>query len=247
MPASSPPSRKKRARTKPETDENTDSSNNLAAPVFQDQNLQIVYDFLAQQNRPFSLQNIVDSLANKADLKKAALEKAISELVASDFVSCKEYGKTKLFLIRQKGFVLPTPEEAAALDQRLESLTAELGQISAVCRELETQLDRLNAQPRTEEAKDRVAVLQRDIEEATERIESLKEQGADFDDKTRITIQHRYEHALKGWRLRRSLAKQIIVQMAEGLERKPQALAEEIGIEVDADDWLGPSRRPASR
>ncbi|KAK4529975.1 hypothetical protein CCYA_CCYA03G0832 [Cyanidiococcus yangmingshanensis] len=247
MPASSPPSsRKKRARTKSENDENADSSNKPAAPVFRDTNLQIVYDFLAAQNRPFSLQNIVDSLASRSELKKTALEKAISELVASEYVTCKEYGKTKLYLIRQQGIALPTAGETAALDQRLESLQEELGRVTAACRERETQISQLSAQPQTEEAKERLEILQRSIDEANQRLGTLQARAAGYDDERRQQIQRRHEQAQKGWRLRRNLAKQIVMQMAEGLERKPQALAEEIGIEVDSDDWLGPSRRAAT-
>jgi 26S proteasome regulatory subunit (ATPase 3-interacting protein) len=246
MPAKSPSTRKKRARTKDEDEENVDTGNQTTAPTFRDKNLQLVHDFLASQNRPFSLQNILDSLANKGDMKKAALDKALTELVTSEYVTCKEYGKAKLYLIRQKNIALPSAEETAALDSRLETLANELEELSAECQVLEAKISELSAQPRTEEAKERVALLETETATIDERIEKLQVHCAGYDSSRRQYIQQQHERALKALRLRRSRARQIILQMAEGMERKPRELADEIGIESDSDDWLTASRSVVS-
>jgi len=85
----------------------------------------LVNEFLVRTNRPQSVTNIVDALqAAPTPLKKAAVDRATASLVARGDVTLKEYGKAKVFITNQSTIDVPSPEERAAIDERLAQLEA---------------------------------------------------------------------------------------------------------------------------
>ncbi len=70
-----------------------------------------------QQNRPYSIQNIFDNL--RKAVKKPALQKALDELVEEKLITCKEYGKSQIFLYNQSNIEEVPDEEIKKVDQNM--------------------------------------------------------------------------------------------------------------------------------
>jgi hypothetical protein len=84
----------------------------------------LIAQYLHQQTRPYSAIQVFDNLHKR--VPKGTVEKVL-QLLATDEtaeVRSKEYGKLKLFWSEQANKNIPSEEERAALEDRLESLRA---------------------------------------------------------------------------------------------------------------------------
>jgi len=69
----------------------------------------VKYHFNLQQNRPYSLINIIDNLHGR--IAKSIAVKVLEELVASKILILKEYGKFQLYLANQDNFPTTSNDE----------------------------------------------------------------------------------------------------------------------------------------
>jgi len=53
--------------------------------------------YMEKQNRPYSIQNILDNMHGK--VKKTICQKVLDDLTEEKLLTCKEYGKAKIYLI----------------------------------------------------------------------------------------------------------------------------------------------------
>lgn len=231
---------KKRARTtsKSKEEESLEDETQTTSNVFvsDDPSVLAVYAFLADQNRPFSVQNIIDGLASKTGLKKGAVERALAELVEKQHATCKEYGKSKIYITKQANISLPSDEEMKALDAQLGERTNELDEVSAKCQHFQGELQRLVAEPRTADAQSRVQQLQTEIIDAKARCAKWEQRAGGYDESKRRLILKNHQAALRAWKRRKHLVKSIVQQMADGMERRPSDLSIEMGIEEDKEN-----------
>ena len=61
-----------------------------------------IAEYMERQNRPYSVQNIIDNLHGR--VKKKQVEKITEGLVEEKVLTVKEYGKSKIFMINQDIF-----------------------------------------------------------------------------------------------------------------------------------------------
>eukprot|EP00187_Rhodella_violacea_P015879 CAMPEP_0184730824 /NCGR_PEP_ID=MMETSP0314-20130426/48815_1 /TAXON_ID=38298 /ORGANISM="Rhodella maculata, Strain CCMP 736" /LENGTH=95 /DNA_ID=CAMNT_0027197077 /DNA_START=102 /DNA_END=386 /DNA_ORIENTATION=- len=78
-----------------------------------------VLEYMQTQNRPFSVQNIVDAL-QKHSIKKTAVDRSLASLLDAASITQKLYGKSAVYLVAQP----PPPDasahaETAALDAQI--------------------------------------------------------------------------------------------------------------------------------
>ena len=69
---------------------------------------------MIKQNRPYSLQNVIDNMHGKVPRK--ICQTVLDALTDQKVLQMKEYGKAKLYLANQDNFPEPSPEELAQLD-----------------------------------------------------------------------------------------------------------------------------------
>jgi hypothetical protein len=58
-----------------------------------------VFDYMEKQNRPYNLLNVFDNLHGK--IKKPSLENLLNELTEEGKLTCKEFGKNKVYFLNQ--------------------------------------------------------------------------------------------------------------------------------------------------
>lgn len=92
---------------------------------------QVIAEWMEKQNRPYSVQNLLDNFQHQ--LKRAQCVRITDQLVESSILTCKEYGKAKVFLINQDCFPETNPEQLRLLDEQIQVRKDE-------CRELEDAL-----------------------------------------------------------------------------------------------------------
>jgi len=73
-----------------------------------------VLKYMEQQNRPYSIQNIMDNMHGR--IPKKICENVLQKLVDENHLSCKEFGKAKVYLANQDKFPTTSQAELDALD-----------------------------------------------------------------------------------------------------------------------------------
>eukprot|EP00871_Galdieria_phlegrea_P001418 jgi/Galph1/2277/GphlegSOOS_G937.1 len=191
-----------------------------------------VLHFLEQQNRPFSVQNIVDFL-QKEGIKKAACEKILSSLVEREIVSFKEYGKAKIYLFRQDTIEIPDDDELQKMDEEISTKEAEYSSLSEQVAQLEKQVSLLQSQMTLEQARDKKQELEQLVEQMEEKLQSLSSGIQLVDPAERRQLQQTLLQNVSQWKQRKRMAKDIFDAIAENANLKFKDLCEQIGIEDD--------------
>lgn len=192
----------------------------------------VVLEFLKTRNRPFSVQNIVDSL-QKAGIKKTAAERSLASLVEKKLVTKKEYGKAKIFIAAQELINIPSQEEVDELDAEIKKLQEELSSVSGQVDELSKNANRLRSELTLEEAKEKAAELNEAIEAKEKKIRSLGDGSTLMSKEDKQKLELSYYHARSLWKKYRRIVTDITDAVGEASGKKRSELFEELAIESD--------------
>mmetsp|Transcript_6393 Transcript_6393/g.19333 ORF Transcript_6393/g.19333 Transcript_6393/m.19333 type:complete len:237 (-) Transcript_6393:2974-3684(-) len=192
----------------------------------------LVMTYMSRQNRPFSLQQVVDALQSSG-LKKTGCERALMSLVEKEKVTMKEFGKAKIFLCRQENIDMPSEDEMKKLDEDVRTATEELEQLDEQFVELAESVNKLKSTMSIEEARAKSDELNRDIAAFEEKLASFGPHRKQVTQEEKDAIESLYTRMRDEWRKRQRMAKDIVNMISEGLGKKPSELNEEMGIETD--------------
>lgn len=101
-----------------------------------------VYDLIKHRNGPLNIQLIVDNL-QKHKVKKTMAQKAIDGLVANQKVVMKEFGKQKIYFLRQDNLEKPSEEELRDFKDKTAALKSALAKEKADVQALKSELARV--------------------------------------------------------------------------------------------------------
>ncbi|KAI0563816.1 TBPIP domain containing protein [Gracilaria domingensis] len=193
---------------------------------------EVVHKFLQAQNRPFSVQNIVDSL-QKSGLKKTAVERSLASLVEKKLVTKKEYGKAKIFIAAQDIIEIPNPDEVKRLDDQIADLQQQLSSISEQVDQLASKASGLRAELTLDEAKTQVEELIEETGRKEQKLGSLGDGSSlmSKEDKTKLELS--YYQARSMWKKYRRIVTDITDAIGEASGKKRAQLFEELAIESD--------------
>ncbi|GJQ13946.1 hypothetical protein GpartN1_g5737.t1 [Galdieria partita] len=191
-----------------------------------------VMRFLEKQNRPFSVQNIVDAL-QKEGIKKALCEKILSSLVEKEVVSVKEYGKAKIYLFRQDTIEIPDEKEVEEMDDNLRSKEEEYASITTEIAELEKEVNYLSSQMTVEEARIKKDELECSLQQMNEKLQVLSAGIQQVDPEERKKLQQSLLYNVSMWKQRKRMAKDILDAISENANMKYKELCDQIGVETD--------------
>jgi 26S proteasome regulatory subunit (ATPase 3-interacting protein) len=108
-------------------------------------------------NRPYNVQILHDNL--QGAIGKTVLTKILQTLCDDGRVTCKEFGKQKLFWRNQDTMDVADPTQIAELDKKIETLTDELAQTKEECNSLAEKLAQTTSLPSNKEADEKIASL----------------------------------------------------------------------------------------
>ncbi|WIA35040.1 hypothetical protein OEZ86_003531 [Tetradesmus obliquus] len=191
-----------------------------------------VFHLIKTQNKPFGVQGLVDNLQT-AGIKKAAVQKAVDALSDSGKITCKEFGKTKLYLPKQDGLEVLSKEDMEARKAEQKQLLEALQAAHKAAREAEAELRSWNNSMSVEEMRAKVAALtqQRDVQ-AT-KLSGLRSGAKLVSADERRAAEAGFRAAMEVWRKRRGVFRGIWDTISEGMEGKQSDLFEEIGVDTD--------------
>ncbi|VDD83123.1 unnamed protein product [Mesocestoides corti] len=190
---------------------------------------------MTRENRPFGLNDIVAALQKSHG--KAAVSKAVDELVLENSLVEKVNGKQRVFVVPQDKLPQPDSDELKDLDNEIINLSNDLQKLKEQVRTAESDLKVVQSSLSLEEAIERNAIVESKIEEIRKSIAAYGS-GVKITPEEFTKAHEKQKAAVSEWRKRKRLAMDIVDAIAEGYPKSRKQLMEDIGIETDEDREL---------
>lgn len=193
----------------------------------------VVYKYLSVQNRPYSVNDIVSNLHN--EYGKAAVQKALDQLVVEKKIFEKVYGKQKIYCVVQDSSL--DIEELMRIDRELQ---IHANEIESKCQEVEkeikvqeTSLAALKSGLTIEEAREKKRILVENIQSLTRKLDELMEASGTEDlSESKRKADTALKDYSKEYSKRKRMCLDIIDCILENYPGSKKDLYEEIGIEL---------------
>jgi len=188
----------------------------------------VVFDYMYQQNRPYSAQNVFDNL--RGSVKKAQCGKVLDSLVSKRKLQDKDFGKTKIYLINQA--LLPEVDEAEIqnMDKEIETQRTQVEELNTELKTLNNQLSQLQKALTVEELQKKVEELSLENQNLTQQIQTYKEAGCVTEEAKNSALE-KLKKAEQEEKNRRRICMELINTIADMAEMKPDKVKEMIEIE----------------
>jgi 26S proteasome regulatory subunit (ATPase 3-interacting protein) len=190
-----------------------------------------VLQFLSEQNRPFTVNDIVQGLNQQ--LPKSQVVSTLNKLVEKNRVIEKNCGKQKIYCVTQKGSLPLKDVSAKVLDLEREgnTLAVKLKDVEKDLEKKSVQLKKLQLLPTREEVLRRKKILEEEIKDVQLKLESF--QGKSYEKKDKEKIENPYASVLKEYKKRKRLCTEMVEAIFENYPKSKKHLLQEIGIETD--------------
>lgn len=119
-----------------------------------------ILNYMTHQNRPYSYTIIQSNLHNA--FGKSIIEKTLADLATEGLLTCKEYGKSKLYMATQDSKAA-SPEQLAELDTEIASLQAEKNKIADAVTAAKAELRGLTAEPEDDALESEIQNLTKEL------------------------------------------------------------------------------------
>ncbi|MCL4128774.1 UNVERIFIED_CONTAM: hypothetical protein GTU68_029210 [Idotea baltica] len=192
-----------------------------------------IYDYLKQQNRPYSTNDIFLNLHK--EFGKTAVQKSLDSLVEKGSIKEKTYGKQKVYVVNQDEFPPLDEAKLREMDFRIKELTEELQLKAKELAEVETKLKTLGASLTTEEAESQIKQIEMEIAGMEDSIQKVSSATVRVSRVEKERIEEDRNRKLKEWRKRKRLATEVLDAILEGYPKSKKELFQDIGIETDQD------------
>ncbi|OIW04665.1 hypothetical protein TanjilG_07800 [Lupinus angustifolius] len=194
----------------------------------------IVLNFVNEQNRPLNAQNVADAL-QKFNLKKAAIQKALDNLVEAAKISFKEYGKQKIYIARQDQFEIPNTEELNQMKENNASIQQQLEEQKKASSEVESEIKSLQSNLTMEQICEREVNLRAEVKEMENKLTKLCGGVTLVRPEERKAVEDMLSEKISQWRKRKRMFKDLWDTLTENSPKDPKEFKEELGIEYDED------------
>lgn len=194
----------------------------------------IVEDYVRNQNRPLNCQNAVDAL-QKYGIKKAVVQKSLDALVAEEVLTQKDYGKQKIYMLRQDNLPNLSPEETKELEEKVKKLQDTVKKESEVVGKLEQSFNQACNALSDEDLAKKIEELTAENEEIKGRLVKIKESQTLIPDAEKKEIVKAFDDALSAWKKRKRMVNDIVDPILENVSKKPKQFYQDVGIETDTE------------
>ncbi|POM74770.1 Pairing protein 2 family protein, partial [Phytophthora palmivora] len=148
----------------------------------------------------------------------------------------KTYGKAKIYYLNQKNLPVPSEEERLALEEQIKTVTADCAASEQQLKSAEATLAGVTAQ--ISDADLDAALKQLDEEAAVleKKIETMDQPGrAPVSPGRKDALKRKFTTYRTAWVARKRIAMDGVNQIADGMEKKPKAVLDLVGVETDEE------------
>ncbi|XP_050541380.1 homologous-pairing protein 2 homolog [Daktulosphaira vitifoliae] len=191
-----------------------------------------VYKFMVTGNRPYSANDVFSNL-QKHNVGKAAVDKALDQLVKDNKIFVKIYGKQKVFCVIQPDTTLDNQKEIERLDEELLKTNEKLKDVEQKLKKSEVEVKMLKNTYSIKEAENMITELNKSITELKSKLDEVSKNKVCMSEKDKEKIKFNHEKVIKEYRKRKRICMDVLDSILENCPKTKKALFEEIGIETD--------------
>jgi chromosome segregation ATPase len=193
----------------------------------------IVVKYLTNQNRPYSVNDLVANLHN--EVPKALMQKTLDGLVEESKIKEKVNGKQKAYFVNQDDFPVASEADLAKLDQETAAVRQQLQNLNDQVRIMEGKIRALTSELTTAEAEKKRDQLKNETKELEAKLQMLSGQGKMIDQDTMNNAKKKQAETVKEWRKRKRMFNSVADAILEGYPHSKTKFFEEVGVETDQD------------
>lgn len=193
-----------------------------------------VFNYIKSENRPFNVQMVADMLA-QFGIKKPQVQRAVDALAESGKITCKEFGKSKIYMPLQDDIELPDKGEMDAKKAEIKELSEQITQSGDAIRQLQKELQGLGSFLTLEELTAKDKDLSQQMEPLKQKLTKLKSGCILITKEEREQVEKSYQKYMDAWGQRRRIFKNIWGDISENIDQNTTELFEEMGVQTDED------------
>lgn len=199
--------------------------------------------YMFQSNRPYSLINVHDNLHRA--IPKPVLGRMLDELVDSNRLCAKVYGKNKIYFPNQVHLPVPSKEEQQTLETDIAATKTNREKLEVERKTCQSEYNFYTTSLSDEQLAEALLATEAEfVTLSTERealvLEQQQHPPASPTRKHKL-VQH-VDHYRMAWKKRRNLTKQAVEMIAEGMEKKSKAIYELCCLETDEEAGVDESK-----
>lgn len=184
------------------------------------------------------VQNVADYL-QKHKVPKSKVDKALVKLASSGVLTCKEFGKAKVYFVRQEELPTLTEEEIKDKIRENDGLKRQIEEKAAVVSKLQRECQKYVSRKTLTDMEDYYHRLQDEAEILDNKLANFRS-----DDTPQISAQDiaklekEIESNVSIWKHRKRSFNDIWNQVSENFDGNKKDLFEDLGVEIDGDGEL---------
>jgi len=188
-----------------------------------------VMSYFEKMNRPYNAQILSDNL--QGAIGKTTLNKILQTLTDDGKLTCKEFGKQKLYWRNQELLQVADKEELSILDKKLENLEEELEKLNEECSKLSSELKTIITLPTNSETEIRIKTLSTENTDLEEKLKLIKGKSIV------ITLEERKQKRIMilfdyNGRKENGCVKKLWINLQRLLERKQKILLKKLVLQL---------------
>ena len=206
-----------------------------AAKSDESQVADIVFAYLRDSSRPYSVNDIHNNLQKEFGLGKPAVQRALDGMVADGTLREKVYGKQKIYFADQSKCTPVSSQTLLQLDEELAAVTTEWQQLSDEVRAMESQASGLSKVKSVDELRRECRELEKECQELEQKLQTLKQGSRGVDPAENRKVKDKLVRLVTEWRKRKRLASNSLDAILEACPKPKKALMEEMGLDTDEE------------
>ncbi|CAH0474387.1 unnamed protein product [Peronospora belbahrii] len=193
-----------------------------------------VLEYMRKTNRPYSLLNVFENMHRA--IAKPSLTKLLDNLVIKQELVSKTYGKAKIYYMNQNNLPMPSEEERMMIEEKIRAVTAECIASEQELKSAEAMLAGVTSHISDADLDAALKQLDEEAEILEKKAETLDQPGRDrVSPGRKDALKRKFTKYRTAWVARKRIAMDGVNQIADGMEKKPKAVLDLIGLETDED------------
>jgi 26S proteasome regulatory subunit (ATPase 3-interacting protein) len=226
------PAKKKRKKHK-EVDEGEETKRKKSVSTIKNSETEkIVFEYLREQNRPYSILNIFDNL--HAQFKKPELQEALDKLVKQKAITAKEFGKAVIYFVNQDDLKIASEEELKQIDDGIKQQREALSDLANKFKSLQFELKKILDTPTNEELQSNISKIMEQQEQMEKKLKLYKSDTAKslVSEEEMKKVEAQYNEAKAKAQKTKNLGKALIDMMSASMDMKVKEYVDLVGIDL---------------
>lgn len=193
----------------------------------------MLLEYISKHNRPHAVASLITAFKNS--FTKTSADKALASLCKKGEVTLKQSGKAKVYYVAQKDLESVSKDELSSMDEEIKEKTKELREKNDELKDIQKQRDEIVNALTNEQLIKKISSLKEDLQKKKDKL-ALLQTTVLISDEEMKKIDENLEKYLKEWRKRKSMAKDMLANIAEMKDKRVSEVMEEMGLEDDQTD-----------